>query len=386
MDIYEKYIKILPEFYETKVDEQNFNEIVFGILSKIFEIDEAYIFFLNSDTLTLKYSYCSKLKSSEISLKVFNDISAGVNCLFTDLYIEKCPFAKLLIILKQIPTTQEKFIFYSAASVVGNLLKNAELTGILKMQVEALQDGIDEVNKTYFTVKEQNEKILASEKIKNEFFANVSHELRTPLNSIIGFSDMLSQEFVGKLNSQQAEYVKDIKIAGVNLLGMINEILDMSKIEAHSVKLFKSSFLLKQNIVEVLNILQPLYIQKEISVKTLIPEDFIVNADYQKLQQVFFNLISNAIKFTPKGGRIVISSSINGHYSTISVKDNGCGIAKKNQKKIFKKFVQIEPCRSASTGLGLTIVREIISLHSGNVSVISDGYSGSEFLISLPLS
>lgn len=176
------------------------------------------------------------------------------------------------------------------------------------MQVEALQDSMDEVNSAYACLKSRNKKIVAADKVKNEFLANISHQLRSPLNSIIGFSDMLENKIAGELNEHQLEYVKDIKIAGIKLLEMINEILDISKLEAKSMKLFYKTFYLRDNFLEVLNILKPLYLEKNIEVNIDIPERACISADYSKLQQVFFNLISNAIKFTPEGGKICISA------------------------------------------------------------------------------
>ena len=208
--------------------------------------------------------------------------------------------------------------------------------------------------------------------------------MRTPLNSIIGFADMLSIGVAGGLNQTQSEYVNDIKIAGIKLLEMINEILDISKLEANSMKLFKKRFNLYVNIREVLNILRPLYLEKKISIEVDAVSDFEVFADYQKLQQVFFNLVSNAIKFVPVGGKILISAKQSDGKTVISVKDNGPGIAKKYHRRIFKKFEQLSAQNSPSTGLGLTIVKEIIKLHKGKINLISEEGKGAEFVMYLP--
>lgn len=146
----------------------------------------------------------------------------------------------------------------AVSSVFSYILKDMELSNVFKLQLKALKDGILEKNQAYKTIKEQNERILEADKVKNEFLANISHELRTPLNSILGFSDILSAQLYGNLNSKQEEYINDIKVSATHLLGMINEVLDMSKIEANAMKIVKSSFWISRAVNEACNILMPL--------------------------------------------------------------------------------------------------------------------------------
>ena len=385
MDIYEKFVNLVPKIYEQNITEENFSETVLGLLHELFPVKEAYVFFINADNLFLKY-YSSNPIEKLLPFEEFKNRFAGGNVFVSDLCVGKFPFAKLVIVKNSSFSHEEIKVCASIASIAANLIKEVELTDILKMQVNALQEGMDEANNVYKLLKKQNKKILDAEKIKNEFLANVSHQLRTPLNSIIGFADMLSIGVAGGLNQTQSEYVNDIKIAGIKLLEMINEILDISKLEANSMKLFKKRFNLYVNIREVLNILRPLYLEKKISIEVDAVSDFEVFADYQKLQQVFFNLVSNAIKFVPVGGKILISAKQSDGKAVISVKDNGPGIAKKYHRRIFKKFEQLSAQNSPSTGLGLTIVKEIIKLHKGKINLISEEGKGAEFVMYLPLS
>ena len=169
---------------------------------------------------------------------------------------------------------------------------------VIKMQISALQQGcLDACQNTV--------KIKQADEIRTKFLSQITHELRTPLNSILGFSELLENEFAGKLNAKQKEYVNDIKISGINLLGMINEILDMSKIEAKAAKLNMQTFSVTTAINEVVNTIMPLIIKKNIKF-TKFTEDIEINADYIKFQGIVLNLLGNAIKFTQENGEISI--------------------------------------------------------------------------------
>ncbi len=378
MDVSEKFIKLIPEFYRVILNEDNFEAVVFGVIDRIFSINSGYIFYNNSDEFILKYSYNSALKSDICSLAEFEHLVSELNCLVTDLCIEGVSYAKLVVFVSGKITDKEIRVFESVSAIVSNLVKDLEINAILKMQVDALNEGMEELVLA-------NKRILAAEQNKNEFFANVSHQLRSPLNSIIGFADILNSEFVGKLNDKQKDYISDIKISGIKLLEMVNEVLDISKLESNAMKLFKQRFNIQQNIQEVLNILKPLYMQKGIIVKNDVSVDVEMFGDYQKLQQVFFNIVSNAVKFSNIGGEIRISSCIINNQVQISVKDNGIGIDKKFHKKIFKKFQQISAQDSSSTGLGLTIADKITRLHRGKILLDSELGQGAKFTVCLPL-
>lgn len=267
-------------------------------------------------------------------------------------------------------------------------IKDSELSDVFKMQLKELQESIIDRAQAHATIKEQNEKILEADKVKSEFLANTSHELRTPLNAIIGFSEVLSRQLFGPLNEKQAEYIRDIHVSGLHLLGMINEILEISKLESRALKLTPSNFSLNMSVTEVVNVIQPLADKKMIHLIKKMPEEIEIRADYQKIQQIMYNLLSNAIKFTPANGHIEIGIKKLKNQVEIYVKDDGIGIAPESQEKIFSKFVQLNNiyCKNeSSTGLGLTITRELTLLHGGTINVKSKPEKGSSFSVKLPL-
>lgn len=279
-------------------------------------------------------------------------------------------------------------ILEAFCSVAAYAIKDNELSNVFKIQLRALQESIIEKSQAYKTIKEQNKKIIEADIAKNEFIANISHELRTPLNAIIGFSDVLKSEIFGELNAKQMEYISDINSSGIHLLGMINEILDLAKIESKAMKLNKTKFNAKRSITEVINIVTPLADKKGIQLEQEADESIELNADYQKIQQILFNLLSNAIKFTPKNGKISVLLSKTNKKIIIKVKDNGIGIEKKYQGKIFGKFVQLHSTytkKESSTGLGLTITKELVELHGGKISLESKVDEGSTFIVELPI-
>lgn len=401
-NIFETSIEKLSEFFE--IQKNDSSEKIFAVLKKIIDFNSAYIFFLNPYSIRLEHTFNSNFKETEfeISPKLKETFFTGKNSPIEDLskiIPLKSNSAKVFerlkirnnvygfILLEKFDKTpyckDEVKIFKTCASIIANLIKDIELSKIMKMQTEALKEGILETNNAYKIIKTQNRKIIAADKIKNNFLANVSHELRTPLNSIIGFSELLQNPLLGELNTTQADYINDIQISSIHLLGMINEILDISKIEAHSMKLIFKEFEISQNIEEVLNILRPLYVKKNLRIEKFV-DNFSVNADYTKLQQILYNLINNAIKFTAKDGTIKITAEKSRTQFTISIKDDGCGIAPENHKKIFKKFEQLNQAEN-STGLGLTITKELIKLHQGKISLKSAIGEGAEFIIKLPI-
>lgn len=378
------FLENINKFLSLKCEKDSAGDKIFENLQNFVHFEKAGVFYINADRLKPVYLFnLSESKTFE------NDIqSLGKYILKEALLVNGCVFGLLVLASDKPYSNDEKDVFKTCAVIVSNIIKELELTDIMQMQVKALQEGIKEINGFNKLIKEQNKKILAADKVKNNFLSNVSHELRSPLNSIIGFSDMLLTRAFGNLNEKQSEYINDINIAGIHLLGMVNEILDISKIEAHAVKLNLSEFSLYRCVNEVMNILRPLYLKKNISVENSVAENLVINADYQKLQQIFFNLISNAIKFTENEGFIKIYASASEKYVTVCIEDNGAGIDKKNHARIFKKFEQVNSEKSGntnSTGLGLTIVKELVKLHKGKISVESELNRGSTFRIKLPL-
>lgn len=407
----EKILKLLPSLFEINVNETQTGNNLFRKLEKILIFDEGYIYYANPDSLQLKYAYKKQISDTNFKLSpdlkkfIFSKEGAilskndklidTINLKFSNSYlIAKVSIKSTVFGLIILGKKEESFYknddlqaLEAASAILSYVLKDSELSNVFKLQLKALKEGIIEKNKAYKTIKEQNEKILEADRVKNEFLANISHELRTPLNSILGFSDILNTQLYGNLNPKQEEYVNDIKVSATHLLGMINEILDMSKLEAKAMKIVKSTFWISQAVNEACNILMPLANKKNIILKKDILEDFEIFADYQKIQQILYNLVSNAIKYSPENDTIDIKITANSETYKISVHDNGIGIDKKYHGKIFAKFVQLDSAytkKESSTGLGLTITKELVELHEGKISLISEINNGSTFIVEIP--
>ena len=223
---------------------------------------------------------------------------------------------------------------------------------------------------------------------KNEFIANMSHELRTPLNSIIGFSDVLLEQMLGELNNEQEKYLGHISGSGRQLLGIINSILDISKIENGEVELYYEHINIVNLIRETIKILKPLATQKNINIDV---QDMsitgICELGKNQISQVFYNLIGNAIKFTPQNGSISVSIVENEDTFEVSVSDSGIGIPEERMEEIFLPFRQLESHASrryGGTGLGLALVKEFIEMHGGDINVKSESGKGSNFIFTIP--
>ena len=235
-------------------------------------------------------------------------------------------------------------------------------------------------------LKARSREIERLNRLKSEFLSSMSHELRTPLNSLLGFSDLLSQGRAGALNQRQQEYLGHIKGAARHLLELINDVLDLSKIEAGYSELHHEHFLLHEALDEVLPGLRELASRKEIDLR-LPTGPSRIYADRLRFKQVIYNLVSNAVKFTPPGGHVEMCVTQADSYIDISVADNGVGISAEDQKSIFDKFFQVPsttPVREGS-GLGLAIAKRLVEQHGGKIWVESEPDHGSRFTVSLPL-
>ena len=223
---------------------------------------------------------------------------------------------------------------------------------------------------------------------KSEFLTNMSHELRTPLNAIIGFSDVLKEQYFGTLNDKQQEYVRDINESGQHLLSLINDILDLSKIEAGRMDLDLSRFNLPAAIENALVLVRERAHRHNLQLKSSIAPDLgDMVADERKLKQILINLLSNAVKFSHPGGWVLVSASRGTSEVMISVKDAGMGIAPKDQSTIFEEFRQLNTPGSAKqegTGLGLSLAKRFTELHGGRIWVDSDSGKGATFTFTLP--
>jgi len=238
-------------------------------------------------------------------------------------------------------------------------------------------------------IQEQSAQLEVANRHKSEFLANMSHELRTPLNAIIGFSDVLLQRMFGELNAQQADYLEDIRSSGTHLLTLINDILDLSKIEAGRMELDLASFSLVAALNNAVTLVreraQSHGIRLELDVA---PQLDIVVADERKLKQVVVNLLANAVKFTPDGGTITLHAAPENGHVQLAVHDTGIGIAPEDQGRIFEEFQQAAHQTEKSregTGLGLALSKRMVELHGGTISVDSAPGKGSTFTVELPL-
>lgn len=233
-------------------------------------------------------------------------------------------------------------------------------------------------------------KIQEANRLKSDFLANMSHELRTPLNAILGFSELLVDERVGKLSPKQQEYLNDIHSSGIHLLQLINDVLDIAKIESGKIELSTTRFSVSEIMETLIKTLKPIADKNQVKlILKLSPQINTVSLDKSKFRQIMFNLMSNALKFNRPGGTITLETepAPNNHF-VIHVHDTGIGMLAEDIKKIFVPFVQLDsgPSRKhEGTGLGLALTKSLAELHGGEISVKSAKGNGSTFSVLLPI-
>ena len=237
------------------------------------------------------------------------------------------------------------------------------------------------------TVIRQRRQLALASQNKSAFLANMSHELRTPLNAIIGFSEVLLQGIFGQINDKQREYLSDVLSSGKHLLSLINDILDLSKVEAGRMELELSKFSLPAALESCLTLLRERALRSGITLQANMPDDLPpISADERKVRQVLLNLLTNAVKFTPDGGSVGVTAQLEGGDVRVSVRDSGIGIAAEDQAKVFEEFRQVGREHSREgTGLGLTLTKRFVELHGGRIWVESTLGKGSTFSFTLPL-
>ncbi len=250
-----------------------------------------------------------------------------------------------------------------------------------------LATSLDENVRLLREVEDKSGQLELASKHKSEFLANMSHELRTPLNAVIGFSEVLLQRMFGELNEKQQEYARDILTSGKHLLSLVNDILDLSKVEAGKMELQSSRFSLGDVIESGATMVRERAARRGIALRVEVDPDLApLEADERKVRQVLFNLLSNAVKFTPEGGSIQVRAQRQGGEVRVSVRDTGPGIAPEDQVRIFDEFQQTSTGAEAaeSTGLGLTLAKRFVELHGGRLWVDSELGLGSTFTFALP--
>jgi len=237
-------------------------------------------------------------------------------------------------------------------------------------------------------IADKSRQLEAASRHKSEFLANMSHELRTPLNAIIGFSEVLAQGMFGAVNDKQTEYLQDILESGRHLLSLINDILDLSKIEAGRMELEPPDFDLPSAIENALILVRERASRRGIRLGSTIDKRLgMIGGDERKVKQVLLNLLSNALKFTPEGGQIDVAARLHDDRAEVSVADTGIGIAPADQDTVFEEFRQVGTAdkKAEGTGLGLALSRKFIELHGGKIWVQSEVGHGSTFTFTLPV-
>jgi signal transduction histidine kinase len=279
--------------------------------------------------------------------------------------------------------------------IIGSLSLNRHTPGefppeaVEVLKTFATQSALAIQNARLFReIADKSRQLEAASRHKSEFLANMSHELRTPLNAIIGFSEVLAEKMFGDVNAKQAEYLQDILESGRHLLSLINDILDLSKIEAGHMELEPADFDLPSAIDNALTLVRERATRRGITLGSTIDERLgLIRGDERKVKQVLLNLLSNALKFTPEGGRIDVGGRLDGEVAEVSVADTGVGIAPADQEAVFEEFRQVGAAekRAEGTGLGLALSRKFVELHGGKIWVRSELGRGSIFTFTLPL-
>lgn len=292
-------------------------------------------------------------------------------------------------------------ILQQGAEIIGEGNLNHRISIKTNDEIEDLANKfnqmVEKINKSYSEleqrVSERTEglrkgyrEMEAVSRLKSEFLASMSHELRTPLNSILGFSELLHDKTYGDLNKKQFEYINYIHKSGKHLLELINDILDLSKIEAGRMEIKPEEFSAASAINEVHSIVRPLAAKKKVCMEVDIDSCVsTIVADERMFKQILYNLISNAVKFTNEGGCIKIRVVSNNYFLQVSVIDSGIGIKKEDLGAIFKEFKQVATRDGEGTGLGLVLVKRYVEMQGGAIRVESEYGKGSNFTFRLPV-
>jgi signal transduction histidine kinase len=261
----------------------------------------------------------------------------------------------------------------------------ASLQESVKGLEQRVEERTKELQQVLAELSQKSSQLEIASKHKSDFLANMSHELRTPLNAVIGFSQVLQQKLVGEINEKQEEYLDDVLSSANHLLTLINDILDLSKVEAGHVELEVATFSLREALERGLVMVRERATKNGVQLGLEVdPEVDLVHGDERRIRQVVFNLLSNAVKFTPEGGRVDITTARWDGEVRVAVVDTGPGIAPGDMKRIFEEFQQAQP-DSEGTGLGLALSKSLVELHGGRIWVESELGKGSTFVFTLPV-
>ena len=254
---------------------------------------------------------------------------------------------------------------------------NRDELGSLAANINLMNDELGRLYKELETASQH----------KSDFLASMSHELRTPLNAVIGFSQVLRQQMFGDLNEKQLDYVDDILSSGQHLLNLINDILDLAKVEAGRMELQPATFQLDDTLRSATAMVRERATRQDVTLAVEIdPSVGEIEADERKVKQILFNLLSNAVKFTPPGGSVTLTARVQADDAVIGVRDTGVGISPEDQARIFEEFYQLSPgTTQEGTGLGLALTKRLVDLHGGHLGLESSPGKGATFTVRLPL-
>jgi len=284
---------------------------------------------------------------------------------------------------------EEQSLFREVASDIAFALHDIELEEERKRMEQALQKRNKQLIAQQQELIEKTAEVERANQLKSEFLANMSHELRTPLNIIIGFSELMVDGVPGKINKEQRQCLNDTLASSRHLLNLINEVLDISKIESGKIELKLKDIVLNEMVKPLTRTMMPIVVPRKQSLDIEIEEGLPpVHADKAKLREVLLNLVDNSSKFTPAGGKLKIEAVREGDWCRVNVIDNGIGIKEEDQERIFEPFCGVDDSlvtERNGTGLGLAVVKQIVEKHGGRVWVESEWGRGSRFSFTMPL-
>jgi Amt family ammonium transporter len=275
----------------------------------------------------------------------------------------------------------------STVLVEGETCIGKELIAMNQEFERRVQERTNQLGEANTGLAKQNEELARESRMKSDLLARMSHEFRTPLNAIVGFSDLLAEQGEGSLGDAYADYVRHVSDGAQHLLALVNDILDLSRIEAGRAELRCRNFSVPEATAEVLSVIEPLAKAKNIELHNDVPCALITYGDRTRFKQILFNLLSNAVKFTPADGSVQVNAERDCDGIRFCVIDTGIGIQNEKQTDIFEEFVQVtSPANGVKegAGLGLTITKGIVELHGGRIWVESASGEGSRFYFTIP--
>jgi protein-histidine pros-kinase len=308
---------------------------------------------------------------------------------------EECVLAQIHTTGKTVRNYEDVFFRKDGSAVIvecanAPLEVNGQRVGAVLMARDITeQKAQEEIRRRSQELEEQNLRIKEADRLKSVFLANMSHELRTPLNAVIGFSEILLDGRSGPLNPEQREYLYDILTSGQHLLQVINDVLDLAKIESGKMEFDPETFFVKKVVDEVTAVIAPAASKKNITINVQVSPTATAMLDQRKFKQVLYNLLSNAVKFSYENGEVKLAAGLDPEGQLLlEVKDFGIGIKSEDLPRIFREFEQLDSGlarRGQGTGLGLALTKKMVGLQGGSITVKSEFGKGSTFTVEIPM-